>query len=71
MNSFTSPDPIRTELRRSSDELKRVTQITVTDYRPPYGEMNSLVRSVVESEGYKVVVWNLDTVSTRVRLSFI
>jgi peptidoglycan/xylan/chitin deacetylase (PgdA/CDA1 family) len=57
MNSFTSRDPIRTELRRSNDEMKRVTQTSFIEYRPPYGELNALVRSVMEEEGYKVVVW--------------
>jgi len=29
-------------------------------HRPPYGELNSLVRKTVQQQGYKIILWNLD-----------
>jgi len=48
------------ELDQTQAVIQQTTGLTVTDYRPPYGELNTPQRTYAQSQGYQPVLWNLD-----------
>ena len=68
-NSLTKldADSIRSDLLRSEDAIESVTGIRPTALRPPYGNVNSDVKSVCGELGLVVVNWGLDTLDWKTR----
>jgi peptidoglycan/xylan/chitin deacetylase (PgdA/CDA1 family) len=56
-----SEDAVRRELVRTHDLITSVTGAPVRVMRPPYGSHNSRVRAICEDQGYKVIMWDVDT----------
>lgn len=56
-----SPDQIRTEVQTTQDELQMITGVKTALFRPPYGALNDEVIQVVLSMGYKIILWNVDS----------
>jgi peptidoglycan/xylan/chitin deacetylase (PgdA/CDA1 family) len=67
-HSFTHADlttlsdaQIISEIQNTSDAIFNITGVRPTYLRPPYGEVNSHVESIIESMGYKTTLWTVDT----------
>lgn len=56
-----SEGKIRQELRDCSDKIEALTGVRPTLFRPPYGDYNSKVVTVVRDEGYECVQWSVDS----------
>lgn len=56
-----SESKIRQELRDCSDKIEALTGVRPTLFRPPYGDYNSKVVTVVRDEGYECVQWSVDS----------
>lgn len=52
---------VKTQIQETGDEIKRVTGVTPTLFRPPYGALNDAVIQEVQALGYKIVYWNVDS----------
>jgi len=59
--TLLTPSQIRGQLSRTSEEIQRVTGVSPTLFRPPYGAMNATVRGTAEQLGLRPVLWNVDT----------
>jgi peptidoglycan/xylan/chitin deacetylase (PgdA/CDA1 family) len=59
--SRLSAGQVRTELRRASDEMNRVGNVRPRFFRPPYGALSETVIRVAVAEGYKIILWNVDS----------
>jgi peptidoglycan-N-acetylglucosamine deacetylase len=67
-HTYTHPELTRLSEARIRDEIRR-TEALISRYihgpklmRPPYGAHNALVDRVVRGLGYRLVIWNVDTV---------
>ena len=58
---------IRTELDSCSDKIETLTGTRPTLFRPPYGDYNSKVITVVRDEGYEAVQWSVDSLDWKNR----
>jgi len=58
---------IRQELRSCSDKIEALTGTRPTLFRPPYGDYNSKVITVVRDEGYEAVQWSIDSLDWKNR----
>ncbi|MBQ3157403.1 MAG: polysaccharide deacetylase family protein [Clostridia bacterium] len=58
---------IRQELDSCSDKIEALTGIRPTLFRPPYGDYNSKVITVVRDEGYEAVQWSIDSLDWKNR----
>jgi len=56
-----SNEQIRTEVTDTSNAIRYVTGITPTLLRTPYGATNRRVEGVLESMGFPLIHWSLDT----------
>lgn len=56
-----SESKIRQEMRDCSDKIEALTGVRPTLFRPPYGDYNSKVVTVVRDEGYECVQWSVDS----------
>lgn len=56
-----TPDQIRDNLRRSQQILQSLTGKRTTLFRPPYAAINSRAVETIAAEGYKIVLWNVDS----------
>nr|CAG8477313.1 145_t:CDS:2 [Entrophospora candida] len=54
-------EEIIAEIKWTEQIIKQVTGATPIFMRPPYGDIDDRVRSVLTLLGYKVVIWDLDT----------
>lgn len=52
---------VRTELRRTSDEMNRVGNVRPRFFRPPYGALSETVIREAVAERYKIIMWNVDS----------
>jgi peptidoglycan/xylan/chitin deacetylase (PgdA/CDA1 family) len=52
---------VRRELRRASDEMNRVGNVRPRFFRPPYGALSETVIREAVREGYKIILWNVDS----------
>lgn len=68
-NSLTKmdADAIRDDLRRSMDAIESVTGVRPIALRPPYGNVNSVVKRVCGELDLVVVNWGLDTLDWKTR----
>jgi len=58
---------IRQELDACSDKIEALTGTRPTLFRPPYGDYNSKVITVVRDEGYEAVQWSIDSLDWKNR----
>ena len=58
---------IRQELDACSDKIEALTGMRPTLFRPPYGDYNSKVITVVRDEGYEAVQWSIDSLDWKNR----
>lgn len=62
-----SESKIRQELDGCSDKIEALTGVRPTLFRPPYGDYNSKVITVVRDEGYEAVQWSIDSLDWKNR----
>ena len=62
-----SDSKIRAELDSCSDKIEALTGTRPTLFRPPYGDYNSKVITVVRDEGYEAVQWSIDSLDWKNR----
>ena len=58
---------IRQELKDCSDKIESLTGTRPTLFRPPYGDYNSKVITVVRDAGYEAVQWSVDSLDWKNR----
>ncbi len=58
---------IRQELDSCSDKIEALTGTRPTLFRPPYGDYNSKVITIVRDEGYEAVQWSIDSLDWKNR----
>lgn len=58
---------IRQELKDCSDKIEDLTGTRPTLFRPPYGDYNSKVITVVRDAGYEAVQWSIDSLDWKNR----
>lgn len=58
---------IRQELKNCSDKIEDLTGTRPTLFRPPYGDYNSKVITVVRDAGYEAVQWSVDSLDWKNR----
>ena len=58
---------IRQELDACSDKIEALTGVRPTLFRPPYGNYNSKVVTIVRDEGYEAVQWSIDSLDWKNR----
>ena len=57
----------RRQISETNDVIESVTGLRPVLVRPPYGSMNSTVRSVARAEGASLVLWSVDTLDWKTR----
>lgn len=62
-----SDSKIRTEMDSCSDKIEALTGVRPTLFRPPYGDYNSKVVTIVRDEGYECVQWSIDSLDWKNR----
>ena len=62
-----SDSKIRQELDSCSDKIEALTGTRPTLFRPPYGDYNSKVITIVRDEGYEAVQWSIDSLDWKNR----
>ena len=62
-----SESQIRQELKDCSDKIEALTGTRPTLFRPPYGDYNSKVITVVRDAGYEAVQWSVDSLDWKNR----
>ncbi len=62
-----SDSQIRQELDSCSDKIEALTGVRPTLFRPPYGDYNSKVITIVRDEGYEAVQWSIDSLDWKNR----
>ncbi len=62
-----SESKIRAEMDSCSDKIETLTGVRPTLFRPPYGDYNSKVVTVVRDEGYECVQWSIDSLDWKNR----
>lgn len=65
--SKLSAAQIDSELKSTIDIIRDDTGTTPTLLRPPYGAMNTLVRTEAKKYGLAVILWNVDTLDWKTR----
>jgi peptidoglycan-N-acetylglucosamine deacetylase len=55
------PDQIREEIKKTQDEIQQITGLKTALFRPPYGALNNESIQVILSMGYKIILWNVDS----------
>jgi len=61
VNNLTADDLLQTQLIRTVAAISSVSGVGTKGFRPPYGELNNIVRSTAQQFGYQIVFWNLDS----------
>ncbi len=62
-----SDNQVRHELKSCSDKIEALTGKRPTLFRPPYGDYNSKVVTIVRDEGYECVQWSVDSLDWKNR----
>lgn len=65
--SQISEGQMRQELDVCSDKIEALTGTRPTLFRPPYGDYNSKVVTLVRAEGYECVQWSIDSLDWKNR----
>lgn len=58
-----STDEVFSELYYTRQIIKDILNVTVTCWRPPYGDVDNRVRFIANELGMQTIVWSDDTVS--------
>jgi peptidoglycan/xylan/chitin deacetylase (PgdA/CDA1 family) len=53
-------EEIVNELRATDEVIRRITGVAPRYVRPPFGEADERVKTLLERMGYKVLMWNVD-----------
>ncbi len=61
LNKNISEENVANDLKKCRDIIKRICGYDVKFFRPPGGILNDKVKETVNSQGYKIVLWNIDT----------
>jgi len=61
-----SPSQMLTEMSKTSDEIFRVIGVRPKFMRPPYGSVNDSVIATITGAGYKIIMWNIDTLDWQI-----
>ncbi|PKM40269.1 MAG: polysaccharide deacetylase [Firmicutes bacterium HGW-Firmicutes-8] len=59
--TFISREENIDEIKRTEQEVYKVTKIKTQLYAPPYGEFNNTVLQAAGESGYKTILWSIDT----------
>lgn len=59
--TFISREENIDEIKRTEQEVYKVTKIKTRLYAPPYGEFNNTVLQAAGESGYKTILWSIDT----------
>jgi len=59
--TFISREENIDEIKRTEQEVYKVTKIKTRLYAPPYGEFNNTVLQTAGESGYKTILWSIDT----------
>ncbi|KIK61470.1 carbohydrate esterase family 4 protein [Collybiopsis luxurians FD-317 M1] len=60
MTGFSSPDAFA-ELYYSKCPIKLVLGVTVTCWRPPFGDVDDRIRAIAEGLGLRTIIWQYDS----------
>jgi peptidoglycan/xylan/chitin deacetylase (PgdA/CDA1 family) len=52
---------IETDMQKNSDLVARVTGHQMNLFRPPYGALNTRAIEAIKNAGYKIILWNIDS----------
>jgi polysaccharide deacetylase family sporulation protein PdaB len=56
-----SPEEIRKEIRAAEEAIETITGVKPNLFRPPFGAYDNKVIETLESMGYKVIQWSIDS----------
>ncbi|HET7559015.1 MAG TPA: polysaccharide deacetylase family protein [Limnochordia bacterium] len=56
---------IKQNLDQGADVIKRITGIQPTYFRPPYGALDVASTQAIAQDGYKIVLWTIDSLDWR------
>lgn len=59
--TFISKQENIEEIKKTEDEIFKVTKVKTRLYAPPYGEFNNTVLDAAGELGYKTIMWSIDT----------
>jgi len=59
--TFISRQENITEIKKTEDAVYELTKIKTNLYAPPYGEFNKTVLEAAGENGYKTILWSIDT----------
>lgn len=59
--TFISKQENINEIKKTEDEIYRLTKQKTRLYAPPYGEFNQTVLEAADELGYKTLMWSIDT----------
>lgn len=60
--TFISKQQNITEIKKTEEEVYKVTKQRTRLFAPPYGEFNKTVLEAAEEAGYKTLMWSIDTI---------
>jgi len=55
-----SPELLKKEVNATSEKIESIIGVKPKYIRPPYGDINNIVRGELAAMGYTVVLWNVD-----------
>lgn len=56
-----TPDQVRDEVTKAEAAIQQITGLRTALFRPPYGALNNQSIQVILSLGYKIILWNVDS----------
>lgn len=59
--SKLTEDKIKEQIVKGEEEIYKATGKKTAMIRPPYGDVNEKVLKVAKDQGYKVILWSIDT----------
>lgn len=63
MTKMTGKEAVQ-EIKKTNKELKKITGVKATVFRPPYGDFTDYIK---ENAGLPIVLWNVDTLDWKYR----
>jgi len=55
-----SADSLRSQLQRTRNEIESVIDIPSTNFRPPFGRINTNLQNITGELGYPIILWSID-----------
>ena len=56
-----TPEQVREEVLLAETVIRQITGLRTALFRPPFGALNNEVVQIVLSLGYKIILWNVDS----------